>query len=81
MPHYAGKVVLITGASQGIGRALCLELAAQRPRLVLAARDAAALESVAADCEARGAQTLVVPTDVTDAAACQEQVARAVERI
>jgi len=80
MPGYAGKVVLVTGASQGIGRALCLELAAQRPRLVLAARDAAALESVAADCEERGAQTLVVPTDVTDAAACQELVARAVAR-
>ena len=80
MPHYAGKVVLITGASQGIGRALCLELAAQRPRLVLAARDEPALESAAAECRARGAEALVVPVDVTDEAACQDLVARAVAR-
>jgi short-subunit dehydrogenase len=80
MPAYAGKVVLVTGASQGIGRALCLELAAQRPRLVLAAREVAALELVAAECRVRGAEALVVPTDVTDAAACQELVARAVAR-
>ncbi len=39
MAVYAGKVVIVTGASQGIGRALSLELAPQRPRLVLAARD------------------------------------------
>ena len=53
MAVYAGKVVVVTGASQGIGKALCLELAAQRPRLVLAARDAAALEAVAADVPRR----------------------------
>ena len=44
MAVYAGKVAIVTGASQGIGKALCLELAAQRPRLVLAARDAAFAE-------------------------------------
>ena len=54
MAVYAGKVVVVTGASQGIGKALCLELAAQRPRLVLAARDAAALEAVAAECRPAG---------------------------
>ena len=80
MAAYAGKVVVVTGASQGIGKALCLELAAQRPRLVLAARDAAALEAVAAECRARGAETLVVPTDVGDEAACRALVERAVER-
>jgi NAD(P)-dependent dehydrogenase (short-subunit alcohol dehydrogenase family) len=36
---FPGKVVVVTGASSGIGRALCLELAPQRPKLVLAARD------------------------------------------
>jgi short-subunit dehydrogenase len=76
---YAGKVVVVTGASQGIGRALCLELSAQRPRLVLAARDEGALAAVARECRARGAETLVVPTDVADEAACRSLVARTVE--
>jgi short-subunit dehydrogenase len=73
-------VVVVTGASQGIGKALCLELAVQRPRLVLAAREAAALEAVAAECRARGAEALVVPTDVGDEAACRTLVEKSVER-
>ncbi len=80
MAVYDGKVIAVTGASQGIGKALCLALAAQRPRLVLAARDAAALEGVAAECRARGAEALVVPTDVADEASCRSLVLRAVER-
>jgi short-subunit dehydrogenase len=80
MAAYAGKVIVVTGASQGIGRALCLELAAQRPRLVLAARDRAALEDAAAACAARGAETLVVPTDVTDEASCRALVEAALRR-
>jgi short-subunit dehydrogenase len=80
MAVYAGKVVVVTGASQGIGKALCLELATQRPRLVLAARDARALEAVAAECRARGAATFVVPTDVGDEVACRALVEKAVER-
>jgi short-subunit dehydrogenase len=78
MAVYAGKVVVVTGASQGIGKALCLELAAQRPKLILAARDVAALEAVSAECRARGAETLVAPTDVGDEAACRTLVERAV---
>ncbi|HSD28297.1 MAG TPA: SDR family oxidoreductase [Vicinamibacteria bacterium] len=80
MAVYAGKVVVVTGASQGIGKALALELAGQRPRLVLAARDEAALEAVAAGCRARGAEALVVRTDVADEASCRALVERAVER-
>jgi short-subunit dehydrogenase len=78
MAAYAGRVVVVTGASQGIGKALCLELAGQRARLVLAARDAAALETVAAACRSRGAEALVVPTDVSDEAACRTLVERTV---
>jgi short-subunit dehydrogenase len=68
----------VTGASSGIGLALCEALAPQGPRLVLAARDAARLEAVAQACRSRGAETLVVPTDVTSADECARLVARAV---
>jgi short-subunit dehydrogenase len=80
MAVYAGKVVVVTGASQGIGKALCRELAAQRLKLVLAARDAPALEAAAAECRARGAETLVVPTDVSEEAACRALVEKTVDR-
>jgi NAD(P)-dependent dehydrogenase (short-subunit alcohol dehydrogenase family) len=79
MTHYEGQVIVVTGASQGIGRALCLELAPQKPRLVLAARDATALEATASECRGLGAEALVVPTDVTDVEACRRLIERTVE--
>ena len=79
MAHYTRKVIVVTGASQGIGRALCRELAPQKPRLVLAARDATALETVASECRTLGAEALVVETDVTDVEACRRLIDRAVE--
>jgi NAD(P)-dependent dehydrogenase (short-subunit alcohol dehydrogenase family) len=77
---FAGRVVVVTGASSGIGRALCLELAAQKPRLVLAARDVSALGEVAGACESKGAETLVVPTDVASEEQCRALVEQAVGR-
>ena len=80
MEGFAGKVVLITGASEGIGRALALTLAAERPRLALNARDAARLEQAAGECRARGAEVLAVPADVSRREECTELVARTVAR-
>jgi len=77
---YTGKTIVLTGASSGIGRALALALAAQRPRLVLAARDRSALEDVAAECGKKGADALVVPTDVSVEEECKKLVDAAVER-
>jgi short-subunit dehydrogenase len=78
MTSYAGKVVVLTGASAGIGRAVALALAPERPRLVLAARDGERLEEVATACRALGAEALAVPTDVGDEAACRALVERAI---
>jgi short-subunit dehydrogenase len=58
------KVVVITGASKGIGAELARQLAAQGAKLVLAARSIAALESVAAECRGKGAAVVTVRADV-----------------
>ena len=52
--HFRKKVVIITGASSGIGRELALMLAEQGAWLALAARNAGKLEEVAAQCRQRG---------------------------
>jgi short-subunit dehydrogenase len=75
-----GAVVVVTGASSGIGRATALAFAGLGARLVLAARDPQALGEVERACQARGAQVLVAPTDITDAAAVERLGRRAVER-
>lgn len=79
MGTFNDHVIIVTGASEGIGRALCLALAPQRPRLVLAARNEARLNELKAEVEAQGAQALVVPTDVTDEAACKALIERSIE--
>lgn len=62
------RVVVVTGASSGVGRAVALRLAARGETVVLAARSAETLEEVARACRARGGQAVVVPTDVADEA-------------
>ena len=66
---YAGKVVVITGASSGIGRDLAVLLASYGSRVALVARRAAMLEEVKNECEREGGEALVFVGDVTDAAA------------
>ena len=69
------QVVVLVGASRGIGRATALALADRGRRLVLAARDGAALEAVVDAARARGAAALAVQCDVTD----EPQVRRLME--
>ena len=76
----AGRVVVIVGASSGIGRATAVSLAEHRCRLVLAARSDAALQAVARACAERGAEVEVVPTDVGSPAAVDELADRSLAR-
>ena len=69
MPRIQGSVVVIAGASSGIGRATAQHLARHGAHLVLASRRAETLEVVRGECERLGAEVIAVPTDVTDAAA------------
>lgn len=73
-------VVVLTGASSGIGRATAHRLAARRADVVLAARDAHTLQTVADECQRRGGRVLVVPTDVADANAVADLARAAIER-
>src|SRR5580693_6832342 len=74
-----GRTAIVTGAGLGIGRGIAIGLAEAGADVVLAARTASDLEEVAAHVESLGRRALVVPTDVTDAAACAHLVNRAVE--
>jgi NAD(P)-dependent dehydrogenase (short-subunit alcohol dehydrogenase family) len=73
----SGSVVVITGASSGIGRAAALRFAQKGATVVLAARNKQALRDVATECEQLGARVLQLPTDVTDEAAVKELARRA----
>jgi short-subunit dehydrogenase len=68
---FCDQVVIVTGASAGIGKSLALKLASQGAKLTIAARRAVRLEDVAAECRLPGGEVLVIPTDVSDEAQCR----------
>jgi len=69
-------IALVTGASQGIGRAVALGLLQDGFRVVLAARRAEPLEALAEEARQQGGEALAVPCDVTDAASVEALFAR-----
>ncbi len=73
------KIVVLTGASEGIGRSLALRLAACQARLILGARNRERLESLVTACSEAGAQAVAVPTDVTDPSQCKALIQAAVD--
>jgi len=75
---FQNHVVIVTGASSGIGRALALRLADQGASLALAARSAERLAALAEECIQRAGKAVPVPTDVSEEEQCQELVERTV---
>jgi 7-alpha-hydroxysteroid dehydrogenase len=69
-----GKVAIVTGAGLGIGRGIAIGLAEAGADVAVAARTRSDLEEVADRIRALGRRALVVPTDVTDLAACEHLV-------
>jgi len=73
------KIVIVTGASSGIGKALALRLADEGAWLALAARNAQRLDSLAMECQQRGGQAIAIPTDVADESQCRTLIQRTQE--
>ncbi|HEY5945194.1 MAG TPA: SDR family oxidoreductase [Kofleriaceae bacterium] len=73
-------VVVVTGASQGIGRAIARELGARRARVALIARNIDGLGGAAEEINAAGGEALVLPLDVSDAKAVDAAADAVVER-
>ena len=78
--RFAGKVVAITGASEGIGAELARQLAGKGVWLALAARNLEKLEAVAEDCRVRGAEAVAVRCDVSVEEDCRNFVDVAVRK-
>lgn len=72
-----GKVALVTGAAQGLGRAMAEALAENGARVVLSDCDIPRLEATVAEIAATGAEVLAFACDVTDDAAVRASVATA----
>src|SRR2546430_2488827 len=81
MRSLSEKVALITGGSSGIGRATALRLASQGCRVVVAARNQAALEEVVREAEKKGSQALAVSIDVTQPDDCRRAVEATISQL
>ncbi|MFE5731336.1 SDR family NAD(P)-dependent oxidoreductase [Streptomyces sp. NPDC056528] len=77
--RFADRVVLVTGAGSGLGRAVALAFAAEGAKVVVAGRTPETLEETVALVGAAGGTAAAVTADVTDAASTRELVRRAVE--
>lgn len=81
MSAFAGKSILITGASEGIGAELARQLAAPGVSLALAARNLQKLEAVAEQCRSKGAVALAIRCDVSIESDCRALLAHAAEAL
>ena len=78
--QFAGKVILVVGASSGMGRALALRLAGKGAKVVVTARRAERLETLADEIHAQGGECLAIAADATDADAAARVVQATIAR-
>ena len=76
-----GRVAVITGPAKGMGAAITRAFAAEGVRLALVGRDVAAIEPVATEVQAGGAEAIVLSCDLTDATQCENAAAAARLRV
>jgi 3-oxoacyl-[acyl-carrier protein] reductase len=77
---FSGKVLAITGASEGIGAELARQVSGKGVWLALAARNLEKLEAVAAECRARGAEAVAIRCDVAAEVDCRHFIEEAVRK-
>ena len=79
LKRFKNKVIIITGASSGIGKALAFEFAGMGARLVLAARNAERLQTTEEEIKKVGAEVITVKTDVSNEVDCKFLIQQAVD--
>ncbi len=77
---FRDQVVIVTGASAGIGESLALLLASQCANVVIAARRAERLEKIAEQCRMFCGEVMVVPTDVSDETQCKALIEKTIAK-
>lgn len=78
--NFRDKVVIVTGASSGIGKATAIEFARNGSRVVIAARSSDRLAELAKEITAMGTDVLICPTDVAKEDECRRLVEKTVEK-
>jgi NAD(P)-dependent dehydrogenase (short-subunit alcohol dehydrogenase family) len=77
--RFAGKVAIVTGSSQGIGKATALKLASEGAKVILNGRNPENLATVVQEFESRGYAVAAVATDITEPHGPAQLVAKAIE--
>ncbi len=78
--EFANKVVVVTGATSGIGRAVARRFASEKANVVAVGRNAKALNKVVREIESAGGQSQLTSADVTNESDAQRIVGRAIDR-